>query len=105
MVADPSKPTCICIVSPVQKYLLELLGEDTKNTAELKECSEITNDKLRGDCILHLLNTKNLPIVQKLTKQAIDSCYAKGLSRFEIPDRYMFVSEAWLPDTGLVSDN
>lgn len=105
VVANPSKPTCICLVSPVQKQLAELLAQDPKNEIILKRCSEISNDKLRGDCLVKLLNNANATILEKLTKQAISLCYSQGLTRFEIPDRYLFVAESWMPDSGLVTDS
>jgi long-subunit acyl-CoA synthetase (AMP-forming) len=43
--------------------------------------------------------------LNELTKKAIDLCYAQGLTRFEIPQAYLFVPESWLPDSGLVTDS
>jgi long-chain acyl-CoA synthetase len=34
-----------------------------------------------------------------------DFCLSHGLDRFEIPTKMKLVKEAWLPDTGLVTDS
>ncbi len=104
VLAESSKPMCVCLVSPVQKQLIDLLSQDKNNEVALKRCSEISDEKLRGECLINLLDT-NKNLKEEMTKQAINLSLSQGLSRFEIPKDYLFVPESWLPDSGLVTDS
>ena len=42
LVADPVKSNCVCLVSPNQKKISELLAEDAANEAELNKMNEMT---------------------------------------------------------------
>lgn len=105
VIVDPSKPTCICIVSPVFKPIIDILSNEPTNDTELNRIKTIVDSSEKSKEIIQLLTEKNDSIVKSLAKQAMDHCFAKGLTRFEIPHKFMFVAESWLPDSGLVTDS
>jgi long-chain acyl-CoA synthetase len=48
---------------------------------------------------------KNEKFMSKIVKQFIDHCLSQSVDRFEAPTRIKFVKEAWIPDSGLVTDS
>lgn len=48
---------------------------------------------------------KNEKLMSKLVKQFIDHCLSQSVDRFEAPTKLKFVKEAWVPDSGLVTDS
>ena len=104
VIAHPAQATCICLVSPVQKYILDLLTQIPANVDVLKVLDKIKDEKEKSETLNKLLN-QNKNIVENLTKEAIRHCFDKGLTRFEIPTKLLFIPELWLPDTGLVTDS
>ena len=104
VIAHPAQATCICLVSPVQKYIIELLNQIPTNVDALKVSDKIQDENKKSKNLNKLLN-QNKNLVERLTKEAIDHCFSKGLTRFEIPTRLLFIPETWLPDTGLVTDS
>lgn len=97
-------PNCMCIVSPAIPKLLEELGKEAANEAEVARIKGIQDDQEKANAAVKLLNSTP-QLIERLNKQAADMCLAKKLSKFEIPTKYMFVSEAWIPDIGLVTDS
>lgn len=104
MIAKATMPNCMCIVSPVIPKLIEELEKESANEAEVNRIKAIQEDKEKAGAAVKLLNSTP-QLVERLKKQAVDMCLAKNLSRFEIPTKYMFVAEAWIPDIGLVTDS
>lgn len=104
VVARATMPNCMCIVSPAIPKLLEELGKEAANEAEVARIKGIQDDQEKANAAVKLLNSTP-QLIERLNKQAADMCLAKKLSKFEIPTKYMFVSEAWIPDIGLVTDS
>ena len=104
VIAHPAQATCICLVSPVQNYIIESLNQMPANVDVLKVLDKIEDEHEKSETLNKLLK-QNRNLVESLTKQAIDHCFNKGLNRFEIPTKLLFVPELWLPDTGLVTDS
>lgn len=105
VVAKATMPNCMCIVSPaIPKLIEELEKESATNKAEVNRIKAIQEDKEKAQAAVRLLNSTP-QLLERLKKQAVDMCVAKNLCRFEIPTKYMFVAEAWIPDIGLVTDS
>jgi len=104
VVADGTKPNCVCLVTPNYKKLTELLEEDESNKTDLEKLNDFSgiNEKTKE---LTRLIEKNPKLIEKLTKENMTHCLKQGLNRFEIPTKLKFVPEIWLPDTGLVTDS
>ncbi len=94
----------MCIVSPAIPKLIEELGKEKANEAEVVRIKGIMDDKEKADAVIKLLN-KTPQLIERFTKQAIDMGLSKNLNRFEVPNQYLFVPETWLPDSGLVTDS
>lgn len=104
VVADGSKPNCLCLVSPNQKKMIELLEEDAASKASLEKLKDLNTIAEKAHELNRIIET-NSKFVEKLTKEMITHCLKQGLQRFEVPTKLKFVPEAWLPDTGLVTDS
>jgi long-chain acyl-CoA synthetase len=95
VIADPSKVNCVALVCPNLNVIREYISSnDAANSANI---SNIEN--------LCKYLEKNKDLVEKFTKQNIEHCLKHGIDRFEIPTRIKFVKEAWMPDSGLVTDS
>lgn len=104
VLANGAKANCVCIISAVPKELIAILEKEPSLMTELNRIELIKDDKLKSVELVQLLE-KNPQIIEKITKESIAFCLNKKLFKFEIPVKYMFVPEAWLPDTGLVTDS
>ena len=84
----------MCLICPNLKKLRD----------ELKEEENVDySDKPLADCIQAA--EKNQKLMSKLCKQIVDHSLSQGLERFEAPAKVKFVKEAWVPDSGLVTDS
>jgi len=102
VIAFGSKSNCMVLVSPNHAKLQELLKEE--GDSEVAKISEISGINEKAKELNRLIeNNKNL--IQKLEKETVAHCLKQGLQRFESPTMIKFVSEIWLPDTGLVTDS
>lgn len=104
VIAKATMPNCMCIVSPVIPKLIEELANEPANEAEVARIKDIQEDKEKAEAAVKLLYSTP-QLIERLTKQAVDMGLVKKLSKFEIPTKYMFVPEAWIPDIGLVTDS
>jgi long-chain acyl-CoA synthetase len=111
VVSLASKPFCACIISPNQSKLVELLKEHANTdlasssiTDDLIEFNNLENENKKSKFLIEILE-KNQKLCQKLADQAIEQCSIKNLANFEIPRKFKFVAEIWLPDSGLVTDS
>lgn len=93
IIANSTKSNCVVLVCPNLKKVKEYL---TKISVDA--------DKWNMEQLVDYLS-KNKEPLQTLTKEMIDHGLKQGLDRFEIPTRICFVKEAWLPDSGLVTDS
>lgn len=102
VIAIGSKSNCICIISPNHAKIIDLLKEE--GDAEVSKVNELggINEKAKE---LNRLIEKNKNLIAKLEKETVAHCLKQGLQRFESPTKLKFVSEIWLPDTGLVTDS
>lgn len=127
VIADPSKPNCIVLVCPNLKRIHEYIQEEDKenggggiganaSSASLNSSSsstELTNtsssatlvDDIRKPADLFKYLDENPSLVGKLTQEMTAMCLQQGIDRFEIPTRMGFVKEAWIPESGLVTDS
>jgi long-chain acyl-CoA synthetase len=87
VVADPTKSNTVCLIVPNRIKLSELVFDQPGN--------KITDSELM---ITHSSN-------QILTRIVQQFCEHKNIARFEIPKRVRFVSEVWLPESGMVTDS
>ena len=113
LVAKHNRDFSVCLVSPNVKKVEEMLTRHEKK--EEKENSEAKKGRvyiamerrrsfeLLSDFVVLLANDKSLN--EKLNKDLTEHCLSHGLQRFEVPARIKFVSEIWLPDSGLVTDS
>ena len=90
VIADPTKANCVLLACGNVKKAREML---------LKSEESVSVEDLVKE-----LNT-NKAAMQSFVKEMTDHCLKQGLERFEIPTRVCFVKEAWLPDSGLVTDS
>lgn len=100
VIADPTKSYCVVLVSPNQNKLLEYIEEleGTTETLDKKSSAEVANK-------VAAFLEKDVKLTQQLLKEMTDHCLKHNLERFEIPAKMKFVKEAWLPETGLVTDS
>lgn len=105
VIANGAKATCVCLVSPVFKHIEQLIKVEPGLETQFQKIDQITDDdELRAKEVIQVLE-KNIVILERLNKQAIEFCVSEKLARFEIPAKYLFVSESWLPVSGLVTDS
>ncbi len=100
LVADPTKSNCVCLICPNPKRITDLLCEVNEETrTEVNNLKDINgvNEKSKE---LNRILEKNSKIIAQLAKEATNHCLSQGLERFEIPMKFKFVPEIWLPDTG-----
>jgi long-chain acyl-CoA synthetase len=100
VIADSKRSYCVGLVCPNLKYLKELIK---KEMPQVNVEDEPNPDKLLENLCIQLENNELL--ANKLSKDIVDHCIGHGIDRFEIPARFRFVKEIWLPDTGLVTDS
>lgn len=100
VIADGLKSNCVCLACPSLKNIRDFIKEVSKENGDGSSDDEIK----KPEDVLRYLD-KNQGIVDKLTKEVIEHCLRHGLDRFEIPTRVKFVKEAWVPDSGLVTDS
>jgi long-chain acyl-CoA synthetase len=99
-IADSKRSYCVGLVCPNLKKLKEIIKKDMP---EVEVDNEPNPDKLLANLCVKLENNKAL--VGKLSKEFVNHCIGHGIDRFEIPSKYKFVKEIWLPDSGLVTDS
>jgi long-chain acyl-CoA synthetase len=95
LIADGTKSNTVLLVSPNLKKLRADLAEN-----------DATTDFSSKNLIECIAAVEKAPKLEKsLVKEVSDFCLSHGLDRFEIPTKMKLVKEAWLPDTGLVTDS
>ena len=95
VVANSLKSFCVALICPNLKQLKEILNREVPG-------SVANSDKITD---LYEVLDKNQKVSANLVKEMVDHCLSQRTERFEIPTRVKFVSEIWLPDTGLVTDS
>jgi long-chain acyl-CoA synthetase len=96
VVANSYKSNCVLLACPNVKRIKECIKEANKEKGE-------ANEREVADIFAHL--EANPSLVDKLTKEMLQFCMERGCDRFEVPTKIKFVKEAWLPDSGLVTDS
>ncbi|CAF0943184.1 unnamed protein product [Brachionus calyciflorus] len=101
VIADGLKSYCICLICPNLKNLREFIIEQNK---EQNGQDDLSEEIKKPEDVLKYLEG-NSKLMDKLTKDLLENCLRQGLERFEIPAKLKLVKEAWIPDTGLVTDS
>lgn len=96
VIVNPSKSYCICIITPNLKKSQEFL---------IDKKVDLGGSDLNPDELLKLIVDKSHLVMSDFAKDLKDHCLKHNLSSFEIPSKVRFVSEIWLPDSGLVTDS
>ncbi len=104
MVAQGTADYCICLVTPNQQKMIELLSTDAENQKDLDNLGKLPNGTNEKNKELQRIIEQS-GIVARLEKETMTHSLKSGLNRFEIPTKLKFVSEIWLPDSGLVTDS
>lgn len=104
VIANGSKANCICLISPNHQKMIELLSETESNKSDIEKIAKLSSINEKAVELINLIE-KNPNLIEKLTKETMTHSLKGGLQRFEIPTKLKFVSEIWLPDTGLVTDS
>jgi long-chain acyl-CoA synthetase len=103
LIADGTKNNTVLLVSPNLKKLRTDLAE---NDALIDYNGNVTTDFSSKNLIECIESVEKNPKLEKsLVKEVSVFCLSRGLTRFEIPTKMKLVKEAWLPDTGLVTDS
>lgn len=116
LIADPSKPNCVVLVCPNLKCIREYIQEDevangggaglnTSSSSTELSTSQTADSEMRKPADVFKYLTENSNLVSKLTQEMSALCLQRGIDRFEIPTRIGFVKEAWVPESGLVTDS
>lgn len=84
--------------------MVELLSESESNKSDLENLAKLSTGTNEKNKELQRI-IEHSKIVERLTKETMTHGLKSGLQRFEIPTKLKFVSEIWLPDTGLVTDS
>jgi long-chain acyl-CoA synthetase len=103
VIANPAYSYCVCLICPNTNKLIEILKESNEDLHDLN-VDHIKNDKEKNDFLIGLFESKK-SIYANLNKQIFNHCMKKKLAKFEIPTKFKFVPEIWLPDTQLVTDS
>ena len=82
--------------------MMKLLEE--KNPNDVDKINQVKNETEKSELMIKLLE-QNKNLCKDLTKQIVNHCLEKKLAKFEIPLKYKWVPETWLPITGLVTDS
>ena len=96
VIVNPSKSYCVCIITPNLKKSQEYLSSKK---------IDIGDSNLNPDELLKQIVDKSNSVMPEFCKELKEHCLRHGLTPFEIPTRVKFVSEIWLPDSGLVTDS
>ena len=96
VIVNPSKSYCVCIITPNLKKSHEYLSSKK---------IDIGDSNLNPDELLKQIVDKSNSVMPEFCKELKEHCLRHGLAPFEIPTRVKFVSEIWLPDSGLVTDS
>lgn len=96
VIINPSKSYCVCIITPNLKKSQEYLSSKK---------IDIADSNLNPDELLKQIVDKSNSVMPEFCKELKEHCLRHGLAPFEIPTRVKFVSEIWLPDSGLVTDS
>ena len=104
VVAQGTADYCICLVTPNQQKMIELLSTDAENQKDLDNLGKLPNGTNEKNKELQRIIEQS-GIVARLEKETMTHSLKSGLNRFEIPTKLKFVSEIWLPDSGLVTDS
>ena len=84
--------------------MIELLSTDAENQKDLDNLGKLPNGTNEKNKELQRIIEQS-GIVARLEKETMTHSLKSGLNRFEIPTKLKFVSEIWLPDSGLVTDS
>ena len=106
--ADPLKSYCICIVCPnsFSEKIINLMAEDDDfKLKEINEYLSMQNTIMYRTSEMAKMLAQNPRALNRLEKDLAEHCMTKGIERFEIPLKAIFVKEIWTPDTGLVTDS
>jgi long-chain acyl-CoA synthetase len=96
VIANSYKSNWVLLACPNAKSIKDIIQEENKEKGKLNE-PEVT------DIFAYL--EANPKFLEKLTKDMLQFCMEHGCDRFEVPTKIKFVKEAWLPDSGLVTDS
>ena len=102
VVVNSLKANSICLISPNQNYMMKMLEE--KNPDSFDKINQVKTDTEKSELMIKLLE-ENKSLCKELTTQAVNHCLEKKLAKFEIPIKYKWVPDAWLPNSGLVTDS
>lgn len=114
VIAEPSKPNCVCLVCPNLKRIREYIQEEEKANGNISSIasnessaslSSASSDDIKKPADIFKYLEENPSLHAKLTKEMTELCLQRGIDRYEIPTRIMFVKEAWVPESGLVTDS
>ncbi len=77
------------------------------NNNSVLRIEDLNGYKTDQEKIKHLIKLleANKALVESMIEDVEKLCLSKNVARFEIPKKLQFVSEIWLPDTGLVTDS
>ncbi|CAF1363791.1 unnamed protein product [Adineta steineri] len=87
--------SCLC-ASASSEYTVALICPNTKNMSSFSE-------KHFGEKDWQKLVEED-EFIELVLKEVQDGCKKGGIERFETPQRIKIVTEAWTPETGLVTD-
>lgn len=96
VIVNPSKSYCVCIITPNLKKSQEYLSSKK---------IDIGDSNINPDELLKHIVEKSDSVMPEFCKELKQHCLTHSLAPFEIPTRVKFVSEIWLPDSGLVTDS
>ena len=99
VVANGLKSYCICLICANIKNLKEQIVEYWK-----ERDTELNVDLDKPEDVLSYLRS-NADVMKKLNQDLFEHSRNQGLERFEIPAKIALVKEAWVPDSGLVTDS
>jgi long-chain acyl-CoA synthetase len=108
VVAKHNKSYCIVLISPSVIKISDMLSSASSVNETAAAESINANKRRRSFEILadfKALFERDSKLREKYNKDILDHCLKQGLERFEVPTKCKFVSEAWLPDSGLVTDS
>jgi long-chain acyl-CoA synthetase len=110
VIADSLKANCVVLICPNLKRIRDYIQEESSEAAgsDQQSTSSVASgdsDEIKKPADLFKYLEENPSLVSKLQQEMATMCLQQGIDRFEIPTRIKFVKEAWIPESGLVTDS
>ena len=108
LIADPTKPNCVVLVCPNLKRIREYIQEEEKkgkNNGSSANLAELAANEIQTPADIFKYLDEHPALVKKLVQEMSTLCLERHIDRFEIPTKIGFVKEAWVPESGLVTDS